>query len=575
MARQLSIRPFGKARQAGPAVPPRRRAPRFVSRVLATSFPSVLAVFAAISTVLVMQTRAVVERGATDDLAAAQRQLAGAERERHQDAVLRATLIGLNQELKRGLEAYQNERAFGADEAAAREYLDLLRRQIEPVSHLLRSDVMAITGWDGRVVASAGARAADWPAGTPIVTGEEIAAGATETIVRGAGTVFWTTVAPIVLRGERVGHLVEGHAIDAKYAAGLADGTRSDVVVLVDGRVAAATGAAAVEPGLPAALAATTAQAGAIDAGGKRYAYLRLGRVGPAATFAVASITAGRDRATAAALPTLLAIGAGGLLLCALASLWLAERVAAPIDQVSRDICAMVEAHAAAPLAVQPPSIQELDTLTESFNRLMQTVRDARSETDAAYVGAIGALAAALDARDPYTAGHSERVSLLSVEMGRAMALGQDDLDVLRLGALLHDIGKIGIGDAILGKPSPLNDAEYEAIKRHTLLGAQILRPVGFLHRHIPIVELHHERADGSGYPHGLRGEEIPLLARIVHVADAFDAMTTARAYRSALPATDALVELCRHVGTDFDPAALDALAAVVTADQGAERRAS
>jgi putative nucleotidyltransferase with HDIG domain len=224
---------------------------------------------------------------------------------------------------------------------------------------------------------------------------------------------------------------------------------------------------------------------------------------------------------------------------------------------------------------VQPPSIQELDTLTSSFNRLMQTVRDARSETDAAYVGAIGALAAALDARDPYTAGHSERVSLLSVEMGRVMRLGQDDLDVLRLGGLLHDIGKIGISDAILGKPSPLNDDEYAVIKRHTLLGGQILRPVGFLHRHIPIVELHHERADGGGYPYGLLGDEIPLLARIVHVADAFDAMTTARAYRSALRPTEALVELCRHVGTDFDPAALDALAAVVTADHGAERRAS
>ena len=114
-------------------------------------------------------------------------------------------------------------------------------------------------------------------------------------------------------------------------------------------------------------------------------------------------------------------------------------------------------------------SIKELDALGASFSTLLQTVHEARAETSAAYLGAIQALVAALDARDPYTAGHSERVSLLSVAIGQAMGLGQDDLDVLRLGALLHDIGKIGISDAILTKPAALNDVEFEAIKRHTV----------------------------------------------------------------------------------------------------------
>jgi putative nucleotidyltransferase with HDIG domain len=224
----------------------------------------------------------------------------------------------------------------------------------------------------------------------------------------------------------------------------------------------------------------------------------------------------------------------------------------------------MIDAPVATPLGVPTPSIQELDVLTESFNRLMGNLVEARSETDAAYLGAIGALAAALDARDPYTAGHSERVSALSVEIGRGLALDAAALDVLRLGALLHDVGKIGISDAILGKPSPLTEVEFEAIKRHTVLGAHILRPVGFLHPHIPIVELHHERIDGAGYPHGLRGDEIPLPARIVHVADAYDAMTTARAYRAGLPAEEALAELTVNVGTDFDAAAVEALARAV-----------
>ena len=105
-------------------------------------------------------------------------------------------------------------------------------------------------------------------------------------------------------------------------------------------------------------------------------------------------------------------------------------------------------------------------------------------------------------------------------------------MDIIRLGALLHDIGKIGVADDILRKPGPLTAEEFEQIKRHPGLGARILRQVPFLAPHLPIVELHHERPDGKGYPFGLRGDDIPLAARIVHVADAFDAMTSARAYR-------------------------------------------
>ncbi len=250
-------------------------------------------------------------------------------------------------------------------------------------------------------------------------------------------------------------------------------------------------------------------------------------------------------------------------MLCLLASISLARRVAAPIDRLSRDIHAMVESQEPASAAPHQ-SIKELDALGDSFSTLLQTVHEARAETSAAYLGAIRALVAPLDARDPYTAGHSERVSLLSVAIGHAMGLDQDDLDVLRLGALRHDIGKIGISDAILTKPTELTDDEFEAIKRHTLLGAQILRPIGFLAAHVPIVELHHERPDGTGYPHGRRGDDTPIHARIVHVADAFDAMTTARAYRAARAATDAVAELWLHAGTDFDVPALQGLASVV-----------
>jgi putative nucleotidyltransferase with HDIG domain len=194
----------------------------------------------------------------------------------------------------------------------------------------------------------------------------------------------------------------------------------------------------------------------------------------------------------------------------------------------------------------------------------MRSLESAEGETRAAYVGAIRALAATLDARDPSTAGHSERVSAVSVQIGRQMGLSESELDVLRLGALLHDIGKIGVSDEILRKPGPLTAQEFEQIKRHPALGARILRQVPFLAPHLPIVELHHEQPDGKGYPFGLRADDIPPAARIVHVADAFDAITSVRAYRPARTAPEAIAELRRHLGTAFDRESVEALCAIL-----------
>jgi putative nucleotidyltransferase with HDIG domain len=257
-----------------------------------------------------------------------------------------------------------------------------------------------------------------------------------------------------------------------------------------------------------------------------------------------------------------MAIALGALLLAGLASLWLARATTDPIGRLSRDIDRMVESTEWTQRLKATGSSAEIDALIATFNRLIASLAEARAETEAAYVGSIRALAAALDARDAYTAGHSERVSALSVAIGRQMHVSEADIEVLRLGALLHDIGKIGISDNILGKAGPLSDEEYEIIKIHPVLGAQILRTVPFLDPHLPIVELHHEQPDGLGYPYGLRGEQTPLVARIVHVADAFDAMTTARAYRAGRPAPEALAVLWRHAGTQFDLDAVRGLSA-------------
>jgi putative nucleotidyltransferase with HDIG domain len=281
----------------------------------------------------------------------------------------------------------------------------------------------------------------------------------------------------------------------------------------------------------------------------------------PPATFAtLASIDAAASQATASAFGGLAWIGAAALLLAAVGSLWLARTLTRPIDQLSAAVTHMT-AHRQfdTPLPASGSS-RELDALGDTFNKLIRAVADAEEQTQAAYLGAIRALAAALDARDPYTAGHSERVSTLAVEMGRVFVLSDDELDVLRLGALLHDIGKIGVPDEILGKPGALTPTEFEMIRAHPVIGARILRSIPFLAAHLPIVELHHERPDGSGYPYGLTGEAIPLAARIVHVADAYDAMTSARAYRPGRLPHEAIAELRRGAGHDFDALSVQAL---------------
>ena len=146
-------------------------------------------------------------------------------------------------------------------------------------------------------------------------------------------------------------------------------------------------------------------------------------------------------------------------------------------------------------------------------------------------------LSATVDARDAYTAGHSRRVQQLALAIGRELGLSQAELDLLGHAALFHDIGKLAIPDAILLKPASLTDEEWELMQRHADEGARIIDRLGFLNDAVPAIRHHHERFDGTGYPDGLEGEEIPLGARIIHVADALDSMLTTRIYRAARPA--------------------------------------
>jgi HD-GYP domain-containing protein (c-di-GMP phosphodiesterase class II) len=160
----------------------------------------------------------------------------------------------------------------------------------------------------------------------------------------------------------------------------------------------------------------------------------------------------------------------------------------------------------------------------------------------------------ALEAKDPDTEGHSVRVAAYSEAIGKELGLPPKALDVIHRACLVHDIGKIAVDETILSKQHALNRLEREKMDMHPLIGESILRPIALLRPLLPGVRSHHEHYDGTGYPDGLAGEAIPVEARIMAVADAFDAMTSNRPYRNALPEEDALIELRRNAGTHFDP---------------------
>jgi diguanylate cyclase (GGDEF)-like protein/putative nucleotidyltransferase with HDIG domain len=204
-------------------------------------------------------------------------------------------------------------------------------------------------------------------------------------------------------------------------------------------------------------------------------------------------------------------------------------------------------------------TIQSQNVSLEQANRLLKERSTAAMES----------LSATVDARDAYTAGHSRRVQQLALAIGRELALSQAELELLGHAALFHDIGKLGIPDAILLKPSSLTDEEWEIMGSHAAEGASIINRLGFLSDAVPAIRHHHERFDGGGYPDGLAGEDIPLGARIIHVADAFDSMLTTRVYRPARPAHEALDELRRMSGTQFCPRCVGALEAIVATEVG------
>jgi putative nucleotidyltransferase with HDIG domain len=250
-------------------------------------------------------------------------------------------------------------------------------------------------------------------------------------------------------------------------------------------------------------------------------------------------------------LGALLAVGIGGTF---------ARKISSPIHQLAEKSLAVAAGDFKQRIELKTRN--EIGQLAETYNYMTEQLDLYDRNMRDLFISTIKSLAAAIDAKDPYTRGHSDRVARYSLAIAREMSLDKDTLERVQIAALLHDIGKIGIDDAVLRKPDRLTDEEFAIIKRHPSMGANIMEPIKQLKDIIPGMRHHHEAFDGNGYPEGLAGGEIPLIARIIAVADTFDAMTSDRLYQKAMDDDFVIKTLMRLSGTRYDPKMVQAFIA-------------
>jgi HD-GYP domain-containing protein (c-di-GMP phosphodiesterase class II) len=289
-----------------------------------------------------------------------------------------------------------------------------------------------------------------------------------------------------------------------------------------------------------------------------------LAAVLPMALVAVVAVTYAQGIGTPMIISSLIGLSLAGLL-----AITLARRVTRPLDGFRE--FAMNIARGKFGGQVEHRADDELGELAKTFNYMSASIEAYDAETqrladdiEAGYLETIVALANSLDSKDPYTRGHGQRVAELAVSIGRHLKLSEQEIKQLKYGGILHDIGKIGIVETILLKQTHLNETEMETMRAHALIGDHIIKPVRLLANVRAAVRNHHEWWDGTGYPDQLKGEAIPLMARIIAVADTWDACTSTRPYQVALAEEEALAVIDKLTGRHLDPALAKALKEVI-----------
>ena len=251
------------------------------------------------------------------------------------------------------------------------------------------------------------------------------------------------------------------------------------------------------------------------------------------------------------------------MLAAGIASTLLAFRLARPIGVLAEKAMSLASGNFQERVDIR--SRNELGQLARTFNHMAAQLERHDQNLREMFIDTTKALAAAIDAKDPYTRGHSQRVAQISLEIAKEMGLSPSEQQKVNIAALLHDVGKIGIEDRILKKPSQLTDEEYNVIKQHPRWGAMIMGHISQLKEIVPGIQYHHERLDGTGYPEGRAGNQIPMLARIIAVADSFDAMTTDRLYQKAMDPQFVVSKLVEWKGSRYDPSVVDAMMRIYT----------
>ena len=483
-----------------------------------------------------------VRDGIGQTLAEAQKTQAALRREAARERQVLVAAFAENPVLKAGLTLWRDE---PASDAARRTVED----QLQEMGTELGADLMGMVDASGRPIALLGRFGKEL---APMRVGEMPPLASRLVNVRGA--LFDTLPVPVNTDQENLGVLFVGRHFEASEF-------HTQAVLMQAGKVVEQAGAESpgeIERGLARC---THPEAGCpASLGGSPYLALRADTdFGDGYTvWTLHPVERAANQILGTARNGLWAALAGLLLAAFLADFFGARAVARPLIGLVDRLKQSEKSGVLAGDFPEDSSTREVNELARAFNLAARSVADSQRRLDEAYLQITQTMAQTLDARDPYTAGHSMRVSHYAAAIAEAMNLTGQDVERIRVGANFHDIGKIGIPDSVLQKPDPLTAAEFEVIKQHPTIGKRILEGVVKFHDYLSIVELHHENHDGTGYPWGLRGEGVPLGARIVHVVDAYDAMTTSRPYRGAMPPEKALDILKRNAGTQFDPAVVE-----------------
>ena len=488
-----------------------------------------------------MALRASVMAAVRDDLRRSvhQNQLALAN-ERSRDQFQAARVLGTlteNPALKAGVQLLLAEHQ---DRAEARRTVE---DQLWGIATSLNFDILAVSGPDGRPLA--GIRRV----GNSLQPLDLKASNSQQGFLSADGRMYQLASGPINQGDENLGQLTLGERFDLTRFG-------TPMVLTQNGKIVDSTVTGTDMDALEAGLEGCSSQAECeIQAGGQTYLSLPVNS-STGNGYMLRSLQ-NVDEAGAAMNAVIWKVffSAGLVALAAALGISLvgSDSIARPIAEMALRLKAAEETGELPEFEGDSVRIHEIRELARGFNRASTAVRGSREQLVRAYVEFTGSLANALDARDPYTAGHSRRVSEYSCAIAGVLGISGQPLDDLRIGALLHDIGKIGISDGILLKAGRLTAEEEALIRQHPVIGRRILEGVQGFQAYLDVVELHHENWNGTGYPHGLTEEHTPLAARIVKVADAFDAMTSDRPYRRGISHQDAVRILERGCGTEFD----------------------